>query len=200
MDCSKVGALLLRLRKEKGMTQKQVADQMNLSDKTISKWERGLGCPDVSLLGSLSKIFEVNIDKLLEGDLESNEYDPGNLRRMKFYVCPNCGNVIHATGNAEVFCCGRKLSPLIAKPADKFHLPTISETEGEYYITFSHEMTKAHFLSFVAYVISDRFLFMKLYPEQNAAVRFPNLGTGKLLKKHNGTLFFYCTKDGFFAF
>lgn len=48
MDCTKVGILLKALRNEKEMTQKQVADRMHISDKTISKWERGLGCPDVS--------------------------------------------------------------------------------------------------------------------------------------------------------
>lgn len=48
MDCGKVGKLLLSLRQEKQMTQKEIGDTMNISDKTISKWERGLGCPDVS--------------------------------------------------------------------------------------------------------------------------------------------------------
>ena len=50
MDCSKIGKLIYNLRKEKDMTLKQIADLMNISDKTISKWERGLGCPDISLL------------------------------------------------------------------------------------------------------------------------------------------------------
>lgn len=63
MDCSKVGSLILSMRKEKGMTQKELADLMHLSDRTISKWERGQGCPDVSLLGELSNILEINIKK-----------------------------------------------------------------------------------------------------------------------------------------
>ena len=50
MDNRKVGELIFHLRKEKGLTQKQLADQMNISDRTISKWERGNGCPDVTLL------------------------------------------------------------------------------------------------------------------------------------------------------
>jgi transcriptional regulator with XRE-family HTH domain len=58
MDNSKVGELIYRLRKEKGLTQKQLADQMNISDRTISKWERGYGCPDVTLLPSLSTLWE----------------------------------------------------------------------------------------------------------------------------------------------
>ena len=64
MDCKKVGSLILELRKEKNMTQKQLADLMNISDKTISKWERGLGCPDISLIPDLAQIFGVNIDIL----------------------------------------------------------------------------------------------------------------------------------------
>ena len=69
MDCGKIGKLILRLRKEKNMTQKMLADAMNLSDRTISKWERGVGCPDISLLSKLSDIFGVNIEKILAGDL-----------------------------------------------------------------------------------------------------------------------------------
>ncbi|MDD4378167.1 MAG: helix-turn-helix transcriptional regulator, partial [Eubacteriales bacterium] len=69
MDCKKVGILIHGLRKEKNLTQKQLADAMNISDKTISKWERGLGCPDVSLLHELSNVLNVNIEKILLGDL-----------------------------------------------------------------------------------------------------------------------------------
>lgn len=196
MDCNKVGILLKALRKEKAMTQKQVAERMHLSDKTISKWERGLGCPDVSLLGELSQLFEVNIEKILLGDLELNDMETGNLKRIKFYVCPNCGNVISTTGEAELSCCGRKLAPLVAKPADKNHLATIQDDDGEYYITFDHEMTKAHFISFVAYVSSDRSLFVRLYPEQTAALRLPKMSGGRLGKKFGSKLYYYCSKDG----
>ncbi|WP_286944811.1 helix-turn-helix domain-containing protein [Acetobacterium sp. UBA5834] len=196
MDCNKVGYLLKALRSEKAMTQKQVAERMHLSDKTISKWERGLGCPDVSLLGELSQLFEVNIEKILLGDLELNDMETGNLKRIKFYVCPNCGNVISTTGDAELSCCGRKLAPLVAKPADEKHRVTIQDDDGEYYITFDHEMTKAHFISFVAYVSSDRSLFVRLYPEQPAALRLPKMSGGKLSKKFGSKMYYYCSKDG----
>lgn len=72
MDCTRVGKLIFRLRKEKGLTQKQLADMMNISAKTVSKWECGMGCPDVSLLGELSEVLNVNIEKILEGNLETN--------------------------------------------------------------------------------------------------------------------------------
>jgi DNA-binding XRE family transcriptional regulator/desulfoferrodoxin (superoxide reductase-like protein) len=196
MDCNKVGTLLFQLRKEKGMTQKQIADMMNISDKTISKWERGLGCPDVSLLGELSNILEVNIEKILSGNLESNNVQTGNLKRIKFYVCPNCGNVINNTGDADVSCCGRKLSPLVAKTADDLHAATVEDTEGEYYITFNHEMSKTHFISFVAYVTSDRVLLVKLYPEQSAAVWLPKMSGGTLQQRNNANLYYYCNQHG----
>lgn len=196
MDCNKVGTLLFRLRKEKGLTQKQVADRMNISDKTISKWERGLGCPDVSLLNELSEIFEINIEKILAGDLEPNKTESGNLKKTKFYACPSCGTVIYNTGDAEISCCGRKLAPLIAKEADEMHAASIEDTEGEYYITFDHEMSKTHYISFVAYVTSDRVLFVKLYPEQTASVRLPKMNGGRLLQKYSGKLFYYCNTHG----
>ena len=88
MDCSKVGKLIFGLRKEKGMTQKQLADALNISDKAISKWERGLGCPDVSLLRKLSEVLNINIEKILLGDLEPNNADGGNMKKKKFYSAP----------------------------------------------------------------------------------------------------------------
>ena len=69
MDCKKIGSLIYELRKDKNMTQKQIADLMNISDKTISKWERGLGCPDISLLPELSQILGVSIDQILSGQI-----------------------------------------------------------------------------------------------------------------------------------
>jgi len=188
MDCSSVGKLILRLRKEKGMTQSQLANKMNISDKAVSKWERGLGCPDVSLLGELSKALGVNVEKILLGDLEPNDADGGNMKRIKFFVCPNCGNTLTATGEAEVSCCGRKLAVLIPKPADGMHKLTIEGVEDDLYITFAHEMEKTHYLSFVAYVACDRVLLVKLYPEQSGEVRFP--------KMYGGKLYFYCSQHG----
>lgn len=190
MDYSKVGNLILKLRKEKAMTQKALAEAMHLSDKTISKWERGLGCPDVSLLGSLSQILGVNIEKILSGDLDPNDADGGNMKRIKFYVCPYCGNVLTSTGEADLACCGRKLAPLKAVQADEAHQPVIEEIEDDFYITFHHEMKKEHYLSFVAHVRDDRMVLVKLYPEQQAAVRIPRMRGGKL--------YFYCSQHGLY--
>ncbi len=188
MDCSKVGKLIYSLRKEKSMTQKEIADAMGISDKTISKWERGMGCPDVTLLGELSSILGVNIERILVGDLNPNEVEAGNMRRIKFYVCTNCENVMNSMGEAEISCCGRKLAPLEAIVENEDHKMNIQEVEHDYYLTIQHEMSKHHFISFVAYVSHDRFLFVKLYPEQNAELRIPRMS--------GGMLYAYCNQHG----
>lgn len=188
MDCAKVGKLIFDLRKEKKMTQRQLAAFMNISDKTISKWERGLGCPDVTLLHQLSEALEVNIEKILQGELEENQPDGGNMKKTKFYLCPHCGNVVTATGEAEVSCCGRKIAPNIPKPSDETHCLQVAEMDGEYYITFSHEMKKGHYLSFIAYVSYDKIHFVKLYPEQGNELRFPRMRGGKF--------YFGCSQHG----
>lgn len=192
MDCEKVGNLILQLRKEKNMTQKQVADLLNISDKTVSKWERGLGCPDVSILTELSKIFHINIEKILIGDLEPNDKDGGNMKRIKFYVCANCGNIITSTGEGEISCCGRKLKPEVANLIDDNHKVTVEEVENDYYVTIDHEMTKEHYISFVAYITYDRVLLIKMYPEQSPTVRFPRLA-GKF---ERGKFYIYCNQHG----
>ena len=97
---------------------KKIADLMNISDKTISKWERGLGCPDISLLPELSQILGVSIDQILSGQINLNDLVGGNMNKLKFYVCPQCGNLMTATGNATISCCGKTLEPLVAKKAE----------------------------------------------------------------------------------
>ncbi len=71
MDNAKTGKLIAELRKSKGLTQQQLADQMNLSNKTISKWESGSGSPDLSNLPVLADIFGITVDELLRGELNS---------------------------------------------------------------------------------------------------------------------------------
>lgn len=191
MDCIKIGKLIYSLRKEKDMTQKQVADIMNISDKTISKWERGLGCPDISLLLELSEILNINVDDILAGEINLNEPVGGNMNKLKFYVCPNCNNLMTATGDVDISCCSKKVEPLISKKSDEKHILEIENVENELYITSKHEMKKEHYISFIAYVRGDRVLIVKQYPEWNLGFR--------LTKQGHGRLFFYCTNDGLFS-
>jgi len=71
MDNARTGKLIAELRKEKGFTQQQLADQLNLSNKTISKWESGAGSPDISILTELADVLGVTADELLRGQRSS---------------------------------------------------------------------------------------------------------------------------------
>ena len=190
MDLSKTGKLIADLRKEKGFTQKEVADKLNICAKTVSKWETGRGFPDVSLIAELSKLFQVDISKLLQGEMPKIKPEVGNVKRTKFYVCEKCGNILTSVGNADIVCCGRKLSPLSSQIPDEKHMLKIEKIEDEYYITFPHPMTKEHFISFVSYIRFDRVLTLKLYPEQNGELRIPQMRGGKI--------YYYCNNHGLF--
>ena len=178
MDLNKSGKLLCDLRKAKSMTQKQLADKLGVVPKTISKWETGHGFPEVSLLSALSDALGVSERILLSGSLVQNTEESGNMKRMKFYVCPHCRSIMQAMGEAQVVCCGKPLEKLVASKADNSHEITVSEMEDDFYIEIDHEMTKEHFIGFVAYVGVDRVLTVRLYPEQDAAVRFPRMFGG----------------------
>lgn len=191
MDNEKTGRLIRDLRTEKGLTQVQLAGLINVSDKAVSKWERGLGCPDVSLLGTLSEVLEVNIDRLLEGELGENS-EAVTMNKIKFYICEKCGSVFTSLGGGELSCCGKKLSPLELKNADEAHALKLEEVEDEWYVTCPHEMTKEHYISFIAFVSYDRVTLVKTYPEQDLAVRFPQSSAGYFC--------YYCTNDGFYKF
>ena len=181
MDQEKVGGIIKTLRKDKGMTQLELALCLNVTDRAVSKWERGLGCPDISLLTRLSEIFSVDIGSIIDGDMEENEKRSGNMKKTKFYVCPICGNIITASENTNVSCCGRKLEGLEEKKNldEEMKIERVDGTE--LYISSSHPMTKDDYISFFSYVTSDSLLLKKLYPEWGVDIRFPWLGHGKIL-------------------
>lgn len=188
MDCTKIGKLIAHLRKEKGMTQKNLADELGVLNKTVSKWECGLGCPDLSYWSDLSVILGVDMVQMMEGEITSNKPDSGNIDKIHFYVCPTCGNILVSTGSASIFCCGRKLEYLhLTEKAEEIEI-SIEESDIDYYITFDHPMEKEHYISFAAYVKSDRVLLNRLYPEQSPAFRIPISSGGKL--------YLYCINHG----
>jgi len=68
MDQIKTGAFIAELRKEKSLTQKELAEKLSISDKTVSKWETGKGLPEVSLMLPLCKMLEISVNELLTGE------------------------------------------------------------------------------------------------------------------------------------
>lgn len=182
------GTTIKNLRESKGLTQLQLADKIGVSSKTVSKWETAKGLPDISLVEPLSQALGVSIMELMSGETIINKNISSNILFSKFYVCPICGNVIHTTGEAVISCCGITLPPLEAEEADDNHSITIENVEDEKFVTVNHEMTKIHYISFIAYVTSDKIHFVKLYPEGNAETRIQFRG--------RGYLYIYCNKHG----
>ena len=73
MNYNKIGNFIAEKRKEKGLTQKELAEKIGVTDKAVSKWERGLGCPDVSILELLANQLDVSILEILKGRMVENE-------------------------------------------------------------------------------------------------------------------------------
>ncbi len=190
MDCAKIGALIRSLRQEQHMTQGQLAQRLNISDKAVSKWERGFGCPDVSLLPELSSVLGVNLEELLSGELDTRDRVGGNMKKLKFYVCPACGNLLAATAEAAVSCCGKKLAPLTPVKVEGAERLSVELIDNEYFVSSPHPMTKEHFISFVALVTGDSMVLRKQYPEWDLQLRIPRMG--------HGLLVWYCTEHGLF--
>ena len=180
------GATIKSLREAKNMTQQQLSEKIGVSSKAVSKWETAKGLPDIALIEPLSKALGVSVMELMSGKTIVNKNTSANILRSKFYVCPVCGNVIYTTGETVVSCCGISLPPSEAEEIDSEHTINVERVEDERFVTVNHEMTKKHFISFVAYITSDRIYFVKLYPEGNAETRFQLRG--------RGYIYIYCNK------
>lgn len=182
------GSTIKTLREKKQFTQAKLAVMLGVSDKAVSKWETGKGLPDITLIEPLASALGVSVIELMSGEHRENRNVAGNLLRSKFYVCPICGNILHASGNAVVSCCGVTLPPLEAENCDEAHSVTVQPVEDEHLITVNHEMTKSHFISFIAWVTTDRVQIVKLYPESDAQIRLQLRGMGRL--------YLYCNRHG----
>ena len=188
MDTYVTGQTIKKLREKKGFTQAELAEKLGVSSKAVSKWETAKGLPDVALIEPLANLLSISVMELMSGNAVVNKNIASNILRSKFYVCPLCGNIIRTVGDAVISCCGIALPPLEAEDADNEHNITVEKVEDEHFVTVHHPMTKEHYISFVAFLTSDREQFVKFYPEGNAEIRL-NLRGG-------GWLYFYCNKHG----
>lgn len=185
------GAVIRELREKKKMTQLQLAEKLGVSDKAVSRWETGKGYPDITLLESIADAFDISVTELISGNTVYNANVSANMLRSLFYVCPVCGNVFHSMGEAVIHCHGIQLTPAEAEEINGDHMVSIEQVEDEYYVQIAHEMTKKHYISFVAAMSSDRMQMVKLYPEGNAETRFKIKGVKRI--------YFYCNRDGLFT-
>lgn len=184
------GSTIKELREKKGLTQKELAERIKVSDKTVSKWETGKGLPDIGIIEELSKALGISIAELLTGDYRQNDNPSGNMRNVHFYVCPVCGNIITSVGHGTYSCCGITLPEAEAEEVKEEHIIKAETIDNEYYISMQHPMSKQHYISFVAYVTSSSVEIAKQYPEQEVQVRFR--------KKGHGYVYAYCNRHGLF--
>ena len=184
------GAMIKRLRENQKMTQHQLAEKLNVTDKAVSKWETNHGYPDISLVEQLAEVLGVSIMELFSGEDIVNTNKSFNMLRMKFYVCPICGNVICSTGETVISCCGILLHALDAEAEDADHHLCVERIGDEYYVTIPHDMSKNHYISCISAVKDDGYEIKKLYAEGNAEARFKISRTKYLL--------FYCNVHGLF--
>ena len=190
MNTYVTGTTIKQLRERRNMTQAELAEIINVSSKTVSKWETAKGLPDISLLQPLAQALGISVIELMNGEHIINKNISANMLRSQFYVCPICGNVVHTLGNTVVSCCGIMLPALEAEESDEDHAITIEAVEDEHFITILHPMTKEHYISFIAYETSDRLQLVKLYPESNAQTRLQLRGMGYV--------YYYCNRQGLF--
>lgn len=184
------GAVIKRLREEKNMTQQQLADKLSVSAKTISKWETAKGYPDITLLESIANALSVSVTELISGNTIVNSNVSANMLRSHFYVCPVCGNIVHSMGETVIQCHGLQLQQEEAEETDEHHKIFVEQVEDEYYVQIEHDMTKQHYISFIAAVSADRIQIVKLYPQGNAEARFKMNGVKKI--------YLYCNRSGLF--
>lgn len=185
------GAVIKELREKCQFTQAELAIKLNVSAKTVSKWETAKGYPDISLLEPIAKVLGVSITELISGNAVSNVNVSANMMRSKFYICPVCGNIFHSMGEGVIHCHGVLLVPCSAEETDENHIILVERVEDEYYVRIEHDMTKQHYISFIAALSSDKIQITKLYPEGNAEARFKINGVKRFL--------FYCNRDGMFC-
>lgn len=139
-------------------------------------------------MSTLAQVFETDIQVLINGEINKNENEKDDMRKIGFYVCRKCGNIITATSEASITCCGNKLSSLEPRKAEECDMLKVEDVGGEWFIFSEHEMTKKHCISFVAYVSDSSVMMFQQYPEWNLQLTLPMYRTGRLV--------WYCTKCG----
>lgn len=189
------GTTIKNLREKQNLTQTELAALLNVSDKTVSKWETGRGFPDISFLEPLANCLKVSIIELLSGKEIVNQNRNGKMEKSLFYVCPICGNVIFSMGESLISCCGIQLPTLeVEKPTEselqENHKINVEVSDSDLYVTMNHGMSKNHYISWIACVGFNYMNLVKLYPEQNPEARFPF--------KRNCKFFAYCNQHGLF--
>ena len=182
------GKTIKTLREKRKLTQKELAEKISVSDKTVSKWETGKGLPDIGIIEELARALGVSIGELLTGEYRENENMSGNMKKVQFYICPVCGNIITSVGSGSCSCCGITLPKQEPEEDDGDHLICIETVDNEYHVAIEHPMDKEHYIMWIAQVSQSRVTTVKLYPEGSTETRFPYI--------KGAEIYAYCNKHG----
>lgn len=187
------GTIIKTHREARKMTQAELAAVLGVSDKAVSKWETGRSYPDITLIEPLAKALGLSAIELLSGENVINKNRSFNMNKVKIYVCPMCGNIITAAGEAVISCCGIVLPALEAEEAsERCPYPLRVEVcEDEYFVSIDHPMEKEHYISFMMSANDSRVELKKLYPEGNAEARFKIRDTKDI--------YYFCNKHGLYV-
>ena len=191
MDRYLTGKTIRDLRERKNMTQAELAGLLCVSDKAVSKWETGQGYPDVTLLEPLGAALGASVAELMCGAAVENANVGANMLRSRFYVCPVCGNTVHAMGEAHISCHGVTLPALVAEPAEGGHALHATVTGDELFVWADHAMGKEHHITFLAAVSDSVVQIARLYPEGPSEAHFRRSGVREL--------YLYCKRDALFT-
>lgn len=105
MDQIKIGSFLKELRKEKGLTQEQLAEEFNVSGRTVSRWENGNNMPDISILVEISKFYDVDIREIIDGERKNKDMDEemkDTLEKVADYTDTNKETIINKLRNNSI--------------------------------------------------------------------------------------------------
>ena len=184
------GKIIKELREKEQLTQMELANIINVSDKTISKWETGKGLPDITLIEVLSKALKVSVIEIMNGEHIMNQNKSSNMLKSRFSICPICGNIIYSMGENINSCCGINLPILEAEPENEEHTINCEIIENEYYIWVKHDMTKEHYISVMVATSSNDMQMVKLSPEGSAEAHFK--------RDRVRFIYAYCNRHGLF--
>lgn len=186
-----MGELIKEMRISMGYTQKQLADMLSVSDRAVSKWERGYGFPDLSLICQLSDILGTTVECLLSCKTGEGNNRSVDMKTTKLYICKECNNIFTSTGQLSAACCGKKLSPLKLMLADEKHSLRLEHFDSDIIVLSEHEMTKEHHIELVAVISESTLILYKQYPEWSINARIPATVHGLLVT--------VCNRDGAFV-
>lgn len=111
IDREQFGRFVAEMRRERGLTQRELAQQLHVSDKAVSKWERGLACPDISVLPQIAEILGVNVDDLLSNPTTDKwhafkELNRNDVKEMLLLLC-RCISLVLAVGGLIIYFMGK---------------------------------------------------------------------------------------------